>query len=388
LSQYVINRLVREMPEVRRILVARFGAIGDLLLTTPALRALASRFPGAEITYIVSIGLGELLRGHPAVTEIIEFDKRTDARPGPFLALAGRLRERRFDLYVNFQRNVKTVLFGLAAGAPRTVMYRRRAAPQRETGRMQHAVENFLATLAPLGIDVAAVGRHLDFHVDEDARQQAQQLLRARGLRDGEPLLLVNPGASAASRQWPAAHLAELLDALRARRPDIRIGLVGGPADLPLTRDVLCRVKPGHTMLDLVAACGLKQLGALMERAGAMLTMDTGPMHIAAAVGTPIVLLLGPTSADRIGPPMPSAQRRPGVPPIVLVRGDGLDCIPCNRSHCRRGDQACITGIAHVHVIAAVEAQFARLSAREPAGAWQPALLTSPGSLRANLTGA
>jgi ADP-heptose:LPS heptosyltransferase len=345
------------MPEVRRILVARFGAIGDILLTTPALRALASRFPGAEITYIVSIGLGELLRGHPAVTEIIEFDKRTDARPGPLLALGRRLRARHFDLYVNFQRGVKTVLFGLAAGAPRTLMYRRNGAIQPATGLRQHAVENFLATLAPLGIDATSTGRHLDFHVDDDARRQVHTLLRAQGVRDGEPLVLINPGATAPSRQWPVSHLVELLDELQARRPDIRVALIGGPADLPLTRDVLRRVKSGHSVLDLVAACGLKQTGALFEVAATVLTMDTGPMHIAAAVGTPIIALLGPTSPERTGP-TPAPPDRPGVRPIVLVQRDGLDCVPCESRTCRRGDQACIAGMAHERVIAAVESQM------------------------------
>ena len=176
---------------VRRILLARFGAMGDLLLSTPTIRALHRRFPQAELSYIVGKGLGDMLRGHPDLAEVIEFDKREDAKALRFLAVARRLRAQRFDVYVNLQRSVKTVLLGLATGAPRRLVYRRDHSLQAGDGRMLHSVDNFLRTVAPLGIDIAGCDRHLDYVVPAAAQQQVARLLHDRGITAQDRLVLV-----------------------------------------------------------------------------------------------------------------------------------------------------------------------------------------------------
>lgn len=362
----------RRTPEVRRILVARFGAIGDLLLTTPVLRALARRYPGAQIDYLVGKGLAPVLRGHPKLAEVIEFDKRADARPGAFVAFGRRLRERRYDLFVNLQRSVKTVLLGLASGASRTVVYRRTHAVQRDSGRMQHAVENFLHTLEPIGAPIDAVGRHLDFVVGAAARQHVAAWLAGQGVQARDRLVLVNPGASAASRRWPAAHLAAVLDALVRRRPELRVALIGGPGDdQALAKAVRSAMSSAEAVFDWVAAVDFEQTGALLERASLLVTMDTGPMHLAAAIGTPIVALFGPTEPDRTGP-TPPPPRTHRAAPRVLVHRDGLDCVPCHARSCKRGHQGCITGHAPEQLVDAIEQSLAAAPLALPARPARP----------------
>ena len=346
------------MNDVRRILIARFGAMGDLLLSTPTIRALKRRFPRAEISYIVGKGLGDMLRGHPDLAEVIEFDKRADARPAPLLAFCRQLRAKRFDVYVNLQRSVKTVIFGLASGAPVRLVYRRDHSLQPGSGRMLHSVDNFLRTVAPLGIDPAQCDRHLDYHVPDAAHEHVAQLLQQHGIGDGVPLVLVNPGASAVSRQWPVDSLARLLDLLVAQRSDLRVALIGGRGDdQQIAQQTLARMARPQAVLDLVAAVNLKQTGALLQRADVMVTMDTGPMHIAAAVGTPLVGLFGATSPDRTGPAPPPPRSR-GVVPLALVHRDGLDCVPCQARACKRGDVACLAGQQPQAVLAAIETKL------------------------------
>jgi ADP-heptose:LPS heptosyltransferase len=346
------------MSVVRRILLARFGAMGDLLLSTPTIRALRRRFPEAEISYIVGKGLGDMLRGHPDLAEVIEFDKRSDARPASFVAFGRQLRARRFDVYVNLQRSVKTMLLGVACGAPRRLVYRRDHSLQAQDGRMLHSVDNFLRTVAPLGIDIAACDRHLDYAVPSTAQEKVAQLLHEKGIAAHDRLVLVNPGASAASRQWPVSNLAAMLDLLVSRRSDLRVALIGGRgADQQIARDTLSRMSQAHAVLDLVAAVDLKQTGALLQRADVMVSMDTGPMHMAAAVGTPLVALFGATSPDRTGPTPPPPGSR-AVMPMALVHRDGLGCVPCQARACKRGDIACLSRQSPEAVLAAIERQL------------------------------
>lgn len=346
----------------RRILIVRFGAMGDLVLTTPVIRALRRQWPQAEISYIVGRGLADTLRGHPDLAEVIEFDKREDARPARLLAFLKRIRARRYDLFVNLQRSVKTVLIGAASGAPLKVTYRRDGRVQPGSGQRLHAVENFLRTLAPLGITAeaqAAVGRHLDFVWPQAALSAVESLLDGHGLGAGRPLVLVNPGASAPSRQWPVAQLAACLDEVATAHPDWGLALIGGRgADQQTAKETLAAMRQPGRVVDLVAAVDLKQTGALLARADALVTMDTGPMHIAAAVGTPLVGLFGATAVDRTGPTPPPPGSR-GVLPLALVHREGLDCVPCEQRECRRGDLACLARQSPAVVRAAVERQLA-----------------------------
>lgn len=343
---------------MKAILVARFGAIGDILMATPTLRALRDKYPQARLVHLLERPLGDVLRGLAYVDAVIEFDKKTGLRPTNFFPLAQRLRSERFDLYVNLQYSAKTALIGIASGARTRLVYRKDDG-LRADGTRLHSVDNYLETLRPLGIDPAGCTRHLDFQIPAEATARIAERLTGLGIDQDATLVLVNPGASAASRQWPVESLAAFLDHARRARPDWRLALTGGPGrDQEIAAAVLARVERPDTVVDLVGKTSFKETGALLRRADAMVTMDTGPMHLAAAVGTPLVALFGPTAPQRTGPAPPPPNARRAVLPLALVHTDGLDCVPCMSRTCRRGDLACLVRQSPESVVAAVDRQL------------------------------
>ncbi len=339
---------LRQTPTLpRRVCVARFGAIGDLLMTTPTLRALSRLAPGVEMDYIVGSGMKDVLSGLPYLRRVIEFDKRINGRPAGMLAYIAGLRRERYDLFLNLQRSVKTVLLAVGSGAPRVLTYHRRRAPLPD-GRLQHTVDNFLDTLQPLGVDPAHSDRHLDFFIPGAARERVHALLGEAGVGPREPLVVLNPGVSDLVRRWPITHVAAFFDEMAARRPDIRLALCGAPGDVETARAILAQTNTAM-VTNLAGRTSFKETGALLARANVFVTGDTGPMHLAAAIGTPLVALFGPTDPHRTGPMSPPGRA------LVLVQNENLPCVPCRSHECARGDNACMVRQTPAQVIAAVE---------------------------------
>lgn len=338
---------------MRRICVIRFGAIGDLLMTTPTLRALKRLYPDAEITVVTGNGMRPVLEGNPVVADIVEFDKRIDGKVGRFLQFCAPLRARRFDLVVNLQRSVKSVLMaGLMR--PGRILTHRTIDTKGASGRRRHGVDNFLDTLRPPGVDPASCDRHLDWFVPNSARESLRTLLADCGVQDSDRLLLVNPGATAVSRRWTVPQLAAIVHAVEDAFPDFRIVVCGGRGiDQELAAGAL-RDRPS-AILDLTGKTSLPEAAALLARATVLVTGDTGPMHMAAAIGTPMVALFGATDSDRTGPMDPAPYRRRGTAlPMVLADRDGLGCAPCMSRTCARGDQECLRRLTPERVVDAV----------------------------------
>lgn len=321
-------------------------------MTTPTLRALARFAPGVEVDYIVGSGMSDVLSGLPYVRRVLEFDKKGNGTPAGMLAYARNLRAERYDLFLNLQRSVKTVLLAIGSGAPRVLTYHRRRAPLPD-GRLQHTVDNFLDTLRPLGVDPAGVDpahsdRHLEFFIPDAARERVHARLGAAGVGPHEPLVVVNPGVSDLVRRWPIVHIAAFFDQMTARRPDVRLALCGAPGDAETARAILAQTKT-TTVVNLAGRTSFKETGALLARAHVLVTGDTGPMHLAAAIGTPLVALFGPTDPHRTGPQSPPGRA------LVLIQNANLPCVPCRSHVCARGDNACMVRQTPEPVIAAVE---------------------------------
>jgi ADP-heptose:LPS heptosyltransferase len=355
--------LLHPRPPVRRVCVVRLGGMGDILLATPAARAL-HRFldggPGGaggapEIDFIVGKNLRDTLSGIPYLREILEFDKNgADAGPLRFGAFLRGLRRRRYDLFVNFHPSAKTFLMAAASGAPRVIMFRKDRRRQPDTGRVRHAVDDFTKELRPLGI-ARVDDRSLDFSIPDAARRETRDLLRGEGIGDGEPLVVVNPAATRDINRWPPDKFVALLDALAGEAPALRLALSGGPGDEPLAAGIAAATRA--PVVNLAGRVGLKGLGALLERADVVVSADTGPMHIASAVGAPLVVLSGAADPDRTGPLRPRD--------LVVINRD-LSCVPCQGRTCARGDIACMRDLPVAWVADAVKRQLAA-AARRPA---------------------
>jgi heptosyltransferase-2 len=298
------------------ILIIKPGAIGDLLQMTPVIRALRGHYPDAGVSLMVgSAQTAGLFKHHADVQETIVYDKKGKQRSFPaLLSLWKQLRRNNYDLVINFQRsNMRTWFLASAAFPCRVLVY------HKTNSRNVHAVVNYLETLAPLGIH--ATDLHLELTLGAEDRAFALQLLSSQKSSTG-PLIALNPGASHPVNRWSTGHFAALADRL-VQRLDARVIIVGGPDDVMLAEEIAARTdsKP----LVLAGKLGLLQLGALLEQCAVLVSGDTGPLHLATAVGTPVIALFGAADPARTGPV--------GDGHIVVVAGN-VPCVPCRSRTC------------------------------------------------------
>lgn len=301
------------MSDPARILVVRLSALGDVLLATPAVRALARRFPGARIDWLVEAPYAPLLAGNPHARPVPYEKRGRHAGVRGLLALRRALAAEGYDLVVDLQDKPKARLFRSVAA--RCVAWQKRTPAQALLSLVgqdrpltrAHAVDLYLEALAPL--EVAPAGRDLDLRVPAEAASHA-----AAALPQGR-LAGIAPGARWATKRWPAARFADLATAL-AERGFVPL-LLGGPGDEAIFAQV--RATASAPLAD-TAGLGVGGLAAAIARCAVVVANDSGPVHVASALGVPVVALFGPTSAERWRPLSPRSE----------VVGLPLACRPCS----------------------------------------------------------
>jgi lipopolysaccharide heptosyltransferase II len=295
----------------RNILIIKPGAVGDLLQMTPVIRALRRTYPDAKITLMVGAeSTATLFRNDPHLVRVMVHDR---SRTSLFTTWTD-LRKERFDLVLNFQRsNLRTWLLITAALPCRLLVYRK------ERQRSIHAVVNYLDTLAPLGIP--ATDLQLELFLDDASREFARDLFASRGL-DERSVVALNPGATHTVNRWPAERFAELADLIAHSLPAKTL-IIGGPDDTALAEDIIARSR--SKPLSIAGRTSLLQLGAVLERCSLLVSGDTGPLHMATAVGTRVIALFGAADPDRTGP-VGTGHR--------IVRAPSVACVPCRSRTC------------------------------------------------------
>jgi heptosyltransferase-2 len=323
--------------DIRRILVRSVNWVGDAVLTLPALMALRRRFPSAEVAVLASPWVAGLFAGQPSVDRVIELWR--DGGHGGLRGrwrLARRLRAEGFDLAVLLPNSVDAALVPWLAGIPRRLgvpadgrglLLTHRVSAPAPAG--SHQVERYLGLVRSLGADGAPVPR---LRVSEAARGAAARLLEEQGAMAGRRLVALNPGSVyGGAKRWPAERYAAVGDALAAQ--GCTILLVGSRREAPILQAVAAGMhKPA---IVLAGRTDLPTLAALLERCRLLLTNDTGAMHVAGAVGTPVLALFGPTDAQATGPLGPTAR---------VIR-EPVPCSPCLYRECPI-DHRCMTRIA------------------------------------------
>ena len=335
-SIYPLARMVEETLEVYtrasenlRILVIKLSAIGDVVLITPSLRALRARFPKAHITVLIGREARELLHRCPYVDELIVFDRVQDGTFKGLLRLAKKLRVSQVDLVVDFQNNRMSHLLGFFSGAPQRFGFSSRRLSFLLTHRVKlpsqaiPAVEQQFRLLALLGVQ--GVSSHLELWPGPKDEERVDNLLKDSWLAQKQPLIAVHPGGHPRwlSKRWPPQRFAQLIDEL-ASTTKARVVLTGAASERPLAEAIAKEAK----VQPIVAAglTSLNELAALVRRAQVFVGGDTAALHVAAAVGTPLVALFGSTDPIRHLPPAPQ----------VRLLKKNLPCSPCYRSICYR----------------------------------------------------
>ena len=329
---------------MRKILVVNMNYMGDALLTTPALAALRRAYPDAQIDTVVGAGAAaQVLEGNPDLDHIIA---RT--APGSWARCAqifSLLREGHYSDAI-----ILPPLPAYAAAAAFAGTHRRVGLAGRGMNRFLthlrptqavHMADAMLDTM-PIPPDVLPTRRRLSVTVARDDLEAAERLLLDAGCDLNAPLLAVNVGATRPQKRWFAESFAETLDLLG----DVQSVLVGtGEHDDAVAADVLRRVQK-TTPINLVGRTSVKQLAAVLSRCDLLLSADSGPMHLATAVGTPTVALFGSTDPAATGP----------YDGISRVLYKALPCAPCGNHPTCRGRYDCLRAITPSEVALAARA--------------------------------
>lgn len=300
----------------QNILIIKPGAMGDLLHLTPTIRGLRKRFPQARINILVGNTASiDLFRHHPDIADVLVYDRRGEHRSfSALLSLWKKISNRSYDLVINFQRsNLKTWFLTSAALPCRILTY------HKTRTRVIHAVLDHLKTVKPLGI--TPNGDELDLYLAPEDRQHATALFEFNGL-DKRPVVAINPGASHPVNRWSTAQFAALADRI-SNELNVAVIVVGGGGDTPLAHDIE-RLSTSQPLI-LTGTTTLLQLGAILEKSALLISGDTGPMHMATAVRTPVIALFGAADPSRTGP-IGSGHR--------ILQARDLTCVPCRSRKC------------------------------------------------------
>jgi len=291
--------------DARRICLIKPSALGDIVQTLPILPILRERFPGANISWVIGSPFADLLEGHPHLDELILFHRRGGA--GKFFRLLRTLRSRRFDLVFDLQGLLRTGLMTWATRAPWRIGL--------ETAREgadwachftlpntnRHVPAHLRVWQVAEALGMGHCRRETMIPVRKEDRVWARRRLAGLSPR----LLVIHAGAQWETKRWPPGQFAYVA-AKAARRFGMSPVLVGSAGERHIAQDMekqICKFVPNVRLMNLAGETSLKQLAAVLELAEVVLSNDSGPMHMAAGLGPPVVGLFTCTSPERSGPP-------------------------------------------------------------------------------------
>jgi heptosyltransferase-1 len=349
------------------ILIVKTSAIGDVIHTLPSLWSLRLQFPEAHIAWLVEESAADLVVGHPALNRVLVVPRKSwlnDLRTGRIArALSGltqfirQLRETHYDYVIDFQGLLKSAIWVLLARGTRKVGFGRgmehaeysylalnERIPAVDMNR--HAIDRSLLLLNAIGVSTGEIRYTLPVSAQHES--EAAALLHVCGVRPEDRMVAINPMARWPTKLWDPECFAALADRLEGE--GISVVFTGSREDGPAL-DEIGRFM-GHRQRRLDGKTSLNTLAALYRRAQVLVTTDSGPMHLAAALGTPVVALFGPTAPWRTGP----------YGPNHIVLRAGLTCSPCFKKQClttRYEERACMKRLTVDQVAHAVLGKIA-----------------------------
>jgi heptosyltransferase-2 len=328
--RHTSSSVKHRVSSMKRILLIRFGSLGDVVLTTPAIRAIREAFPDAYIAMLVGDRSVDIVSENSRLDEVISF--RRDAKGiSELRRVATVLKERNFDVSVDMQRKFRSSLLAYLSGAELRIGYHRPGGllctvriPDNEN---KHAVDRNLGLLKPLGIEAGLREPEMFLsHADQD---YAHSVFQKWGLASMSPIIGMFPGAGWRHRCWPAERFAAIGD-LAAEEYGSGVVIFGGPGEDDIVDDVAGKMSaPAVVIKDRMT---LRQLGAMIKKCDLFLSNDTGPMHISVAVGTPTIGLFGPGNHIKF---QPIGDKH------TLVRKD-VPCSPCKQFTDKCKDNICM----------------------------------------------
>ncbi|SDF68596.1 glycosyltransferase family 9 protein [Sporolituus thermophilus] len=351
----------------KHVVLIRLSSIGDVLHCTPVARALKKAYPDCHLTWVVGEGPADVLVANPYIDELYVWPRERwerSFRAGNFREarrlwrhLAEDLGCRPFDVALDVHGLFLSGLVARATGAPRRIglggarefnwLFMTEQAPK--SADDVHVIQQYLSILRPLGI--RAADYNMTLGLTGEAVAFADRFLATHGVGPDEVLVAINPVTTWPAKNWPPAGFAAVAAALAA---DCRILLTGGPRDKEITAYIA--KQSGAACIDAAGGTTLLELAALLARCRVVLTGDTGPLHMAVALGVPTVSIFGPTDPRKYGP----------LPPGHIILQGEAGCAPCHKKACRHQDVRCLRSVTPEAAIAAVRQQLAAYSKLQP----------------------
>ena len=304
-----------------KVLFITLSNIGDAVLTTPAISAILENFKEAEITLMASPRVADLFKANPHIAQVIVYKK--DAPLGKKMALIKTLRAKEFDLLVDFKDTMLPFL-----------LYARRKTPvlKKVPHYITHMKDRHLWKLQQALPEITNTDYKPNIWIPDETSLEVDKMFKAKGIRDTDRIVVVAPGARSHTKQWTKEGFVSVCKRLAAR-PQAKVVLVGDQQDSRISSQITEQVRSG--LIDLCGKTSLKELAAVLNKSRLLITNDSAPMHIAWAVGTPVVAIFGPSDPGKY---------RPLGPRDTVIR-ERLQCSPCRMALCRT-DHECMKQIS------------------------------------------
>ncbi len=332
---------------IRNVLIIRADGLGDLVMTTPLLAKLRQIFPNSRINLMAAHASRELVEVMPVFDKVFYFDlpwffKSQKQWLRKLFEFASEMRKERFDLTVDvrgdFRNNILMYFFGaryrLGFGTTGCDFLLTHVVPLPVNSHMGAAGAAIIKYLNPNDHGQ----NNLKLWITDEDRDFSERLLRASGIdpaRKDRPVVTIHPGAKWDGRKWSPENYARIADSL-IDRYDAAVILAGSIGDVDFVRRITSSMK--SKPIEVVGTTSLRQLLALCEKSDLFLGVDSGPVHMAAAMGTKVLALFGPARREAVGPL--------GANSTVITRQDDFECCPCAQIECERPGNSCMQAIS------------------------------------------
>jgi len=333
---------------MRRILIVRTDRIGDVVLSTPVIKAVRDAYPDGFIGMMVSSCARDIVDGNPYLDEVIVFDKKRFGGIFGAFRFSAILRNKNFDtaLILHPVKRVHIILW--LAGIKKRVGLDKKWAflltdklPHTKQLGQKHEIDYNLEIAAAIGADTGQ--KNMLVPVKPNNRLRVENILKENGLNDKGGFVVMHPGASCPSKRWPAKRFAAAADTI-TERFNKKVIVVAGANDKRFAREMSDAME--NEALDLSGDLSVGELSALLEKAGLLISNDSGPVHMAVALGVPVVAIFG-----RSEPGLSPRRWGPAGKDDIILHKD-LGCSPCLAHECKEGFK-CLTAIEPEEVVEA-----------------------------------
>lgn len=328
------------MPKkIKKILITRTDRIGDLVLSTPIFAAIRAKYPDVWLSALSFQENREILEGNPYLNEVILYDKKGSEK-GVLgqISFSGKIRKKRFDVVIHLHSTNRMHVMSWLAGIPVRIGWKRKSSwaltkayPDLKKEGLRHEAEYNFELLKEMGIQKPEILKSF-FPVSPKAVSSLESLFRHLGISFHKTWVVISPSASCPSKRWPAQRFGEVVRRLSSDLDILFLG-VGSSVEKNLVEEV--RKSAGNDLFprfwNLAGLLNLSTLGALLQKSTLLISNDSGPVHIASAVGTPSVSIFG-RNQQGLSP----ARWRP-LHPDSKVAWKNIGCDPCLAHNCQIG---------------------------------------------------